>query len=157
MSEIVSFIVSKVIDYLPTFLVRIFYRSGKIARQLQIRLRNGKPISVNLDGQVPTIDIYFEVMNFSNFSLVLDRVLIDLWFGQPTLKGCLLKRYKLSPRNISKPILYSSDLTQAQCSQIKRFLDSDGTHGQISLNIIAYFESKVGLIELEQRFERSTL
>lgn len=157
MAEVFSFLFGKAIDILPGFLLRLMYSPNKIARQVRIGLRSEKPICPNLTREVPDIDLYFEVTNLSNLNLVLERLLVDLWFGQPTLKGSLLRRYCISPRSVSQNICFNSDLTQAQCQYIDEFLNSQGGRGRIHLHATAYFESKVGVIEVEERFERGSL
>ena len=157
LGEVTAFVVGKILDALPAFLLRFVFSPKKVASQIRIRLRDEKPIIPNLNSEVPGVDLYFDITNLSNFNITLDRLLIDLWFGQSTVKGTLLRRFELPARSISKVITFGTDLTQAQCRQITQFLNSQGARGRIHLYVTGYFESKIGVIEVETNFERGGL
>ncbi|OGT29766.1 MAG: hypothetical protein A2W28_09545 [Gammaproteobacteria bacterium RBG_16_51_14] len=139
---------------MPGLLLRIFYSPRKVAGEIRIALRGEIPINLSLTMDVPQIDIYLEVTNLSNLKLELDRMLLDLWFGQPVLQGFILEHYKIPPRSSDTQIFYRSDLTSKQIEQIRPYLTASPPSGNISLSIIACFSSKIGTIEVNQRFER---
>ena len=128
-----------------------------LAKKIRIRLQGNRPINPNLDIEVPNIDLYFDITNLTNFNLVLDRLLIELWFGQPTLNGAMLQRYEIPANNISKTIYFRADLTQKQCEQIRKYLNNAEFRGSITLHVTGYLESKIGLVEVKEDFERSGL
>jgi hypothetical protein len=78
------------LDAFPSFLLRLMLKPASLAKKIRIRLQGNRPINPNLDIEVPNIDLYFDITNLTNFNLVLDRLLIELWFGQPTLNGAVL-------------------------------------------------------------------
>jgi hypothetical protein len=157
MREVVSFIAGKILDYVPAFLLRLFFRPSRLAGRIHIGMREEKPICPNLDKQVPEISIYSTITNLTNLKLTLDRLLIDLWFGQPTIRGCVLKRYLLSPASVSEIVSYRTHLTQAQCHQIADYLEDPDSHGAMHLYVTGYFESKAGIIEVERDIERRSV
>ena len=71
---------------IPGLLLRLFYSPGKVAKDVKINLRGELPINPSLNSSVPHLDLYLEITNLSNLNLVLDRILLDLWFGQPVLQ-----------------------------------------------------------------------
>jgi len=77
-----------------------------------------------------------------------------LWFGQPSLQGFILERYKIPPRSTGTQIFFRSDLTSKQVEQIDPYLTESPPSGDITLSIMAYFDTKVGIIEVKQRSER---
>ena len=74
--------------------------------------------------------------------------------GLPTFNGSILRRRDVPPRGIVTDILYQQSLTIAQREQIESCLSEKG---RIHIYLTAYFESKVGRIEVEQRIERGSL
>lgn len=157
MPEIASFIIGKVADILPTFLLRLIFPVSKVARQVTIDLQGEDPISPMLNADIPRIDLRLKITNLSHLNLVLDRLLIDLWFGQPTLRGALLNRYRLAAASFIDNIHFVTDLTAAQKTQIDAYISSPSSSGTINLHVTAYFESKVGMLEVQQTFERRKL
>lgn len=142
---------------LPTFLLRTILKPETIASQIHIALRGENPISLNLSAEVPRVDLYFEITNLSILDLVLDRMLIDMWFGQPTFDHAILRRQLLPAGKITKGVYLRHELTTAQKKQIEAFIENPQQHGSIYLYLTAYFESKVGRLEVEQTIERRGL
>jgi hypothetical protein len=130
--EIVSYFLGKIVDYLPAFMLTLMFPSKKVARQVEIRLRGNNPICLNLGAEVPCVDLYFEIINLSYFNLVLDRLLIDFWFGQPTFQGAVLRRYNISAGKTVEDISYKQGLTTAQQKQIEQYNNNSMTHGRVS-------------------------
>ena len=155
--EIISYIFGKIVDYLPAFIQSRMFPSKKVARQIEIRLMGENYISLNLGASVPYIDLYFEIINHSYLSLVLDRLLIDFWFGQPTFQGAVLKRYVVPASNTVKNIFYKQSLSVAQQKQIEQYSNSTLASGQIHIYLTAYFESKAGVIEVQSTIERNKI
>ncbi|MEA3344835.1 MAG: hypothetical protein U9Q78_01080 [Chloroflexota bacterium] len=151
MKEIALWLLDELMSTIPRILLRIFYPPKKIAGQVRIDLRGEKPISPSLGSSIPRLDLYFEITNLSNLDLTLDRMLLDLWFGQPLLNGAILRRHPIPARSTTQDIHFRSDLTTKQIQQIEPYLRESPPSGSITLGALAYFESKVGVIEVENR------
>jgi len=143
--------------WLPTFLLRMTLRPEKVAAKIHIDLRGENPIDLSLNSEVPNVSVYFEITNLSPLDLTLDRLLVEIWFGQPTLVATLLRRYTLPAGQITKNVFLRHMLSNAQRSQIQDFMNSGGTRGQIHIYLTAYLESRVGRIEIERNIERQKL
>jgi len=152
-----SAIIGEVFDILPVFLLRLFFPVSKVARRVKIDLRSENPIYPRLDAEVPRISLWFTIANLSHLNLVLDRLLLELWFGQPTLRGAILKRYPLAASSVVSGIYYTTGLTIAQKRQIEAYLSSPSSYGAINLHVTGYLDSKLGVLEVEQTFERRNL
>lgn len=154
MKEIFLWLLDKLMSIIPRILLRTFYSPKKIAGQVRIDLKGEKPINPFLSSPVPHLDLYFEITNLSNLELTLDRMLLDLWLGQPLLNGAILRRHHIPARNTIPDIYFRSDLTNKQTQQIEPYLRESPPSGSITLSARAYFESKIGVVEVEKRFER---
>ena len=149
-----GYVISRFLAYFPGWLIRYYFRSDKIAKLVDIDLRSNRPIIINVD--VPEISLYFYLNNRSPFNLTLDRLLIDLWVGQPILKGAILRRYVIPKGESINDIYFSCSLTSQQQNQIKQHCKNQLLSIPVSLTITAYLESKVGIICLDnQRTDRS--
>jgi hypothetical protein len=154
MKEIILWLLDKLLSITPDLLIRLFYRPKRIAAQVKVHLRGEKPINPSLYSSVPYIDICLEITNLSNFDLVLDRMLIDFWAGQPVLFGAILKPTKIAPRSTGQQVFFRSYLSSKQIQQIEPFISETPPAGSVTLFIDAYFESKAGRVEVKDRFER---
>lgn len=153
--ELSSDLFRRLISKLPRWFVGFIYRSDKVAKLIDIDLRSNVPIILNLNTDVPYISLYFFINNRSPFELTLDRLLIKLWIGQPVLDGFILRRYVVSKGNYRNDICFSSFLTTLQREVFKNHCDSQLMTSQISLEVTAYLESKIGLVCVEKHIDRS--
>jgi len=46
--------------------------------------------------------LWFEITNLSDLSARLDRLLIEVWYGQPCFTGAIMKRVEIPTRSIQK-------------------------------------------------------
>jgi hypothetical protein len=152
MNEIISYFAGKLADQIPSFILSRLLSPSKVAEQVELDLRGANPICPELNAINPQINLWFKINNFSNLKLILDRLLIDVWFSQPTFSGSILKRYNLPPRGSITDIRYQQSLNNFQKQQIEFY---QSTHGTIHIYLTAYFESKVGRIEVNKKIERS--
>jgi len=155
MKELFLWFMDKIVSRFPGLLLRVFYRPANVAKEVQIDLRGERPIDPLIGVSVPRIFIYFQVTNHSNFRLGLDRMLVDLWFGQPVLNGAILQRHWILPRTTNTDLFFASDLTSQQLQQIEPYTKESPPAGRIIVSIHAYFESKLGRIEIKKRIERT--
>lgn len=152
MNEIISYIVGKTADRLPSFILSRLLPPAKVAKQVRVNLRGNNAITLDLDGENPQAGLWLEVTNLSNLKLTLDRLLVEVWFSQPTFEGVISRRYVVPPREIVTDIHYTQSLTPGQKARIE---SCRAKEGRILIHLTAYFETKVGVVEVENRIERS--
>ncbi len=141
---------------LPSLLLRAILSPKSVASKVRISLRGEKPFNIALSTEVPHIEIYFEFTNLSPIDLILDRMLVDVWFCQPTFEQTILRRYFIPSGEITKGIFLRQHLTPAQATQIQKCVESSGAGSVIRLYITAYFESKAGRLDVEDMIDRSS-
>lgn len=139
-----------IVSRLPSFVLRLVFKPEQVASNVHIRLRENNPVALSLTPsvQVPCVDIYFEITNLNGIDLVLDRMLVDMWFGQPNFTGALLRRYAIPAGQITKNIYFRHELTSAQEAQIKRCRDEGVSY---TLYLTGYFLSSAGMVEVKRR------
>ncbi len=142
---------------LPAVVLRMLYKPDDIRTRVKIELRSNAPGSVSLGSQLPYVDLYFQVTNLSPVDLVLDRALVDVWFGQPTFTTFLLHRYDVPAGEITEGIHVRHVLADNQKAHIEGFNDAQGTRGQLHIYITAYFESKLGRFFVQASIDRDRL
>lgn len=151
--EIISCLSKIILAKLPGWFVRYFYPPKKIADSIDIDLRNNQPVVISFGTDIPSVDLYFQIFNKSPFDLVLDRLLIDFWIGQPTFRGAILRRYNLQHGDSIKNVHFGILLSLPQQEQIKEKRKGQLISESVSITVTGYFESKLGLVCVEKRFD----
>ncbi len=104
-----------------------------------------------------TTHLFFQITNLSPIDLVLDRALVDVWFGQPTFSVALLHRYSVPAGEITHGIHIRYMLADNQKAQIQAFDAAPGSKAGFHIYISAYFESKLGRFLVYRSIERDRL
>ena len=154
MIEVLSLLLDRLLQWMPSLLLKIFLKPEKLAAQVLIRLREERPIVLALTSEVRYLDLYLDITNHSPLLLTLDRLLIDMWFGQPTFTGAVLRRARIRPRETSFSVFHREFLTTGQRDQIDRFLASKEAKGRLMIHLTAYLDSKIGVIEVRRDVDR---
>ena len=133
-----SFLVERLYHFLPRWLERRMLPPARVQSEIDVDLRRQSPVNVS-GGEVPTINLWFEVTNQSQIDITLDRLLLEVWFGQPTFRGAILGRIDIARRSSAKELYFWTSLDAQQVAQIKRYLGG-GTPGNpvaITVNVSA--------------------
>jgi len=142
---------------LPAFLSRLMLDPLTVASKIDIALRGDCPINLYLDGEVPHLELYFDVTNLSGVDLILDRMLIEVWFGQPTFTAAILRRYSIPAGQIVRNVSHRHELTEGQQKQIRAYNAGDTSRGSLHFYLTAYFESRIGRVQMQFSIERRKL
>jgi len=122
-----------------------------VESEIDLDLRRQGPAQVR-GGEVPTCDLYFEITNRSQIDVTLDRLMVEVWFGQPTFRGALLSRKLIRRRSTFGDLWLWTPLSSYQVDQIKKFAGSgQGQPVAIFVAIGAYFTSRVGWLFVEHK------
>lgn len=114
-------------------------------RAIALRLRDADAITLDLTSTVPSVSIWFEVINHSDVELVLDRIVLELRVGQPVLQGVMAHRYPIPPHTTVSTIWFFELLTEGAMkliSQHQEALQKPGGSVQVlHVTARAYFDS----------------
>jgi len=89
---LLEFLGGRLVDWLPSWLVRRFVPLASVQRQVKVLPRSRSPLNFSLNEATPTVRAYFQVENHSGVDLVLDRIITDIWAGQPVAYGVIAYR-----------------------------------------------------------------
>lgn len=146
-----GFFVERVYEFLPRWIARRIVPTDVLAQEVQIALRPNIPIEVQFGTSVPYLGVCLRITNSSLAGVKLDRLVYEVWFGQPTVNG-----QHVEPRNIARrsfeDILLRDNVNGDQRQQIR-----SQANGQVielvTINVMAYFESRSGPFEVRERIE----
>lgn len=101
---------------------RIFY-SGKIKNEeIDFDIRGqGDRIIFYLSKDIPEVNIYFKIVNFSIKSIVLETISFEIWDQQPLVIDSQTKNLEILPKSI-KEVFCKKNLTDTEA---KRVFDKD--------------------------------
>ena len=120
-----------------------------LAGRLFIDLRGMSPIHINLIGQLPEITLWFKADNRSALEVELDRLLVEVWFGQPVTEGAVLNRYALRPNSWDDSIRFHKYLSRERADILVQRLgtqDPPGGSTDMRLQLTAYFNTPLGSV-----------
>jgi hypothetical protein len=72
------------------------------AANVLVTLRTPRGSRLNLNGSVPTFELFYQYINLNPFPVSIERLDFDVWFGQPVIKHQLWQRTKL-PAHAAHP------------------------------------------------------
>lgn len=149
-----SFILGKALEFLPAWSARRIVSLKKVADQIEIDLRSSNAINICFGCEIPRVSVYFRISNLSQVDVTLDRMLVDVWFGQPTLQGAILQRYRLPKGTSQNDVYFVSSLSIPQQEQIKKRVNGQLISSCVRISIKAYFDSRIGIVCIEKTFEQ---
>jgi hypothetical protein len=146
-----SFVIERAYKVIPGWIERRMLPPSTV--QGEIKLDLGRKVPVQLrGGEVPTCDLYFEISNLSQISVTLDRLMFEVWFGQPTFRGAILSRREIPRRKTVDDLWVWTPLGPYQVGQIKKYAGNvPGQPVSVAVNMVAYFESRVGWLRVEHK------
>ena len=151
-NEIAVYFLEKGLERTPKFVLSRLLPADKLKGLIDVDLRADNPISVNTAATVPNISLWFEVVNRSSLNLTLEKILLEVWFGQPTFEGAILRPLVIPRSERAKNIRFWQDLSSAQVQQYEWLKGTNQM--EITIYLTAYFESKAGTLVLEKPIKR---
>lgn len=113
-------------------------------RSITLRLREEYAISLDLS-TVPSVAVWFEVINHSDVEVVLDRIVLELRVGQPVLQDVMAHRYPIPSHETVSNIYFFGLLTEGATALIRKHQEAlrapGGAVQQLQVNARAYFDS----------------
>ncbi|MGI8551316.1 MAG: hypothetical protein ACR2PL_11110 [Dehalococcoidia bacterium] len=146
-----GFLVERVYEFLPRWIARRIVPTDVLAQEVRIGLRPNIPVEVQFGTTVPYLGICLRLTNLSLANVKLDRLVYDVWFGQPTVKASHVEPCKIAWRS-SEDILLRENLNADQRQQIQSQAKGEVIE-LVTINMTAYFESKGGPFEVRERIE----
>lgn len=123
--------------------VRWFYKPGKFAEGIKVRIRGeGDGVTYNY-GELPNVRIWLLVTNLTPLEISIDRIYGQLFYGGQVGEFGHLRHYILPPAQ-EKEIFVEFSLTDQQSQFIQRNLGKNETR----LSLGAYVTSRIHNIEL---------
>jgi hypothetical protein len=126
-----------------------------VESRLRVRLRGRAPIHVDATSAgVPAIRLWFEIDNRSDVDVELDRLVVDVWYGQPVAFGPYLLRQPLPAGELLDTVMFQCYLTGEQAKQIRLRAADPTSAGPLTVHVDAYFNSQLGSLRIHESIER---
>jgi hypothetical protein len=109
--------------------VRHFYTECRMRTMLKVEPRSDNGIVLNVHSVLPELSIWLQITNHSPFFITVDRVIADVWFGQPTCYVSLLVPVRIPPHTTVSDIGCKSILAPNQLEQAEKTIASASESG----------------------------
>jgi hypothetical protein len=116
---------------------------------LEVRLRCDYPVQVDLNSTVPNVSMGFEVVSHHAVDAVLEKIVFQLWAGQPVLSATMDHRHTISSHTTVGNIFFSGELTTGAVERIRQEMARRAPRGKYTVHGIAYFSSISGPFEIQ--------
>ena len=151
---LLEFLGGRLLDWLPGWLVRRFVSLDSVARQVKVLPRAKAPLNFSLNETTPSVRAWFQVQNHSGVNLVLDRIVTDIWAGQPVVYGVMAYRTRIGKHATTDHIPpFQAALTPAAIDQVQKQRQQQQQTPPIqaiyTMNATGFFDSKVGSFEVQ--------
>jgi hypothetical protein len=150
-----DFVVEQLICAFPRWVVRRIAPPAQVASEVEIDLCRPNPVDVQYGAAIPYLGLGFRVTNLSRVSLTLDRMLLEVWFGQPTVKGHVLEP-KVIPARRSEFVYFREQLDVPQQEQIRKQANGKVIE-LVAVYVDAHFLSVSGPVHVKAMLEHRDL
>lgn len=116
---------------------------------VEVRLRGGDPIVVDVNSTVPNVSIWFEVISHYAIDAVLEKIVLQLWAGQPVLSSTMDHRHDIPAHSTVPNVWFSGELTPGAVERIRQEMAKRGPRGKYTVHGTAYFSSINGTFEVQ--------
>lgn len=146
---------ARIVASLPAALLRLFLKPERLASKIKIDLRPNGPGEIVVMGTGPQLRLWFTVKNWSGFSVILDRMSLQIYVDhQLVCYAVIVDRIEIpGPSEVEQPHFFailSNDQVQFLRSQ-----PTDSAHPrQIGITGRAYLSSKLGWFVKDLNIER---
>ena len=156
----VPILVDKILDHtlekLPRFLVRKFVKIEQIQENLEVALASPAPLTLHLKSTfAPQAEIILRITNKNAIPITIDRILFEIWLGQPFLQSAQLRRFTLKPKETNDYLYSRFYLNEVQRAAIGSESDEKAQqrNGFYRIELTAYCDCKAGQFEIRKNFQ----
>jgi len=147
---LLEFLGGRLVDWLPGWLVRRFVPLASIQRQVKLLPRSKSPLNFSLNEATPSVRAYFQIENHSGVDLVLDRIVTDIWAGQPVAYGVMAYRTAIPKHTTTDHIPgFVTALTPAAIDAVQHERQQPPGQQKYTMNGTGFFDCKVGSFEVQ--------
>ena len=94
------------------------------------------------------MNIWLRITNKSPIAITIDRIIIDIWVGQPFTTGLFLSRFKVKPKETKNDTYIKVFLSGKQKEVLEKYISNGILNTDITFNYLTvYCESKLGAFE----------
>lgn len=136
-----------IIRFLPAFIVSKFITTQSVREDLELDLRSINSINININTDIPEFTLWLRVTNKCSIPIRIDRILFDIWIGQPFIDGVLLRPIEILPKKTQCDVRFLTKLSDRQIQVVKRHQESNRGIN-FTIHIYAYCECKLGKFDL---------
>jgi hypothetical protein len=140
---------------MPAIVVRRFVKLQKIQeKHFRLELANPTPITIRPNNDAPEIVISLRATNRNAISVTVDRILLEITFGQLVLESAYLRRFTVKPRETTAYIDCRFFLNELQRNAVRaRLNDNQRVNERLRISMLAVCESDVGYFEFNKHFD----
>ena len=123
--------------------------------RLRVELRPLSPIQINLQPYTPEVRLWFRIDNRTAFEVVLDRLLVEVWYPQPVAEGGVFDRYTISPNQSIDTPMYHAFLPPDKVTTMLQTARDPNQYAELQIYARGYFDTPIGWANVQTRITRA--
>ena len=147
-------LLGRLTGWLPGWILRRFFPPSSLARELKIDFRANEPGRFTTGTAIPVLELWLQVTNLSNYPVVLETIVLDIWAEQPVAKDLHIERPEIPPRSNHVSLHFSMFLSDPQLRYLGEQAGDRGVLRALSINYRVQASSKLGPFRVERQIER---
>lgn len=144
LEHVASSLIAKMLAALPACLLRRIMKPEKLGCKLALDLRSNGPGKLSDSGAVPEIELWLRITNHSAFPVILDRVDLEVWFGQPFARAAVIERKAIASHSDVEDLKVAIFLSEPQLAHLRQAMRAPSWKPELTLQATGYFISKLG-------------
>ena len=139
---------------LPGILSKIFFGPAKAKAQFEIDLSGHGPVAIRLNSHIPEVEVRLRITNKGPIPISVDRILFQLWMGQPVVEFAELRRVLLHSQQTIGVASSRVFLSEPQRKAIESNLDQNRRPiNMVMLHATVFCDCKVGHFDMSEHFQ----
>ncbi len=125
---------SLLVKAIPYFIARRIFTEERLRSEVRVSLRANTPVSIG--GNPARLSVYLRMVNLSNIDVRVDRIVADVWFGQPTATLLNVVPFDVPARTEREDVYLHTVLSRDVVEQAFVVSKQSGAHMFMDLTIV---------------------
>lgn len=125
---------SLLVKVLPYFIARRVFTEERLQKDVRVSLRANTPVSIG--GSPAQLNVYLRMVNLGNIDVRVDRVVADVWFGQPTATLLNIVPFDVPARTEREDVYLHAVLSRDVVEQAFAVSKQIGAHMFMDLTVV---------------------
>lgn len=138
---------------LPPIMLKRFFSTKKVEQEIGIDWSSKQAARIGLNASCPNIEISLRIENRSLVPVILDRMIVQVWIGQPFIEAINAYRMPIGARKNIDQHITREYLSENQIKAFASYLNGKQLKERLSVSADLFFDCDVGSFHLRKHLD----